>query len=81
MTDFDLNGGAIAPGDQNSEAVFVPTGSDEGQGLLLACCYRARTDTTDVVILDSEDPGAPPVATIALPKRIPAGFHGTWIPS
>ena len=31
-----------------------------------------------VVVLDAEDVAAGPVATVALPQRVPAGFHGTW---
>lgn len=73
----------IALGDQNSEPIFVPragaTGDDEGW--VLACVYRQATDTTDVIILDASDLAADPVATIHLPRRIPAGFHGAWLPA
>lgn len=71
------------PGDQNSEPVFVPRPGhiDEGYGWLLACVHRAETDTTDVVVLDATEVAAGPVAAIHLPRRIPAGFHGAWVPS
>jgi carotenoid cleavage dioxygenase len=32
------------------------------------------------VILDASDFRAKPVAMIALPQRVPFGFHGSWIP-
>jgi carotenoid cleavage dioxygenase len=69
--------------DQNSEPVFVadPARHDaEDGGWLLFCAYRARTDTSDLVILDAEAVDAPPVATVHLPRRVPAGFHGAWLP-
>ena len=70
----------VAPGDQNSEPVFVarPGATAEDDGWLLACVYRRATDTSDVVILDARDIREP-VATVSLPRRIPAGFHGAWI--
>ena len=70
----------VPPGDQNSEPVFVPRpgAADEDDGWLLACIYRRATDTSDVVILDARDIRRP-VATVSLPRRIPAGFHGAWI--
>jgi len=42
--------------------------------------YRAATDTSDVVILDARAIDAAPVATVHLPRRVPAGFHGAWVP-
>ncbi len=70
----------LAPGDQNSEPVFVPRpgAAAEDDGWLLACVYRQATDTSDVVILDARDIREP-LATVSLPRRIPAGFHGAWI--
>lgn len=90
---FDLDAGTsaiheIPPGDQNSEPVFVPRSPDtrspttaEDDGWILACVYRSDSDTTDVVVLDAGDITCPPVATVHLPRRIPAGFHGAWIPA
>ena len=55
-----------------------PGATAEDDGWLLACVYRRATDTSDVVILDARDIREP-VATVSLPRRIPAGFHGAWI--
>ena len=71
---------SVAPGDQNSEPVFVPSSNALDDGWLLTCVYRAITDSTDVLLLNAADIGGEPVATITLPRRIPAGFHGSWIP-
>ncbi len=47
--------------------------------LVLVCVYRRATDTSDLVILDGNDIERAPVATVRLPRRIPAGFHGAWL--
>ncbi len=85
---YDLNSGTttshtIDHGDQNSEPVFVPRpqATAEDDGWLLVCVYRAATHTTDVVILDATDVATPAIATVHLPRHIPAGFHGAWIPA
>lgn len=72
----------VAPGDQNSEPVFVGHGSDaaENVGWVLVCVYRQSSDTSELRILDATDISQPPLATIVLNRRIPAGFHGAWIP-
>ena len=41
--------------------------------------YDHATDRSELVILDAatlED-----VASIKLPHRVPAGFHGNWVPA
>jgi carotenoid cleavage dioxygenase len=64
------------------EFVFVPSGeaAGEDEGWLMGYVYDAATNTSDLVILDAHDFGADPVATVHLPRRVPAGFHGNWIP-
>ncbi|WP_411189770.1 carotenoid oxygenase family protein [Paraburkholderia sp. B3] len=68
-------------GDQNSEPVSVPrrAATEEDDGWLLCCVYRRVTHTSDVVVLNARDVAAGPVATVHLPTRIPAGFHGAWL--
>jgi carotenoid cleavage dioxygenase len=63
------------------EPVFVPSAGDtaEDAGWLMAFVYDAARDASDFVLLDAADPSAKPVATIALPQRVPSGFHGNWI--
>jgi carotenoid cleavage dioxygenase len=34
----------------------------------------------ELVILDGRDMAGPPVARIHLPRRVPDGFHGSWVP-
>ncbi|MEO2218549.1 carotenoid oxygenase family protein [Chromobacterium vaccinii] len=85
---YDWHSGTIAryvvpPGDHNSEPVFVPRqgAETEDDGWLLCCVYRQLTDTSDVVVLDARNIASGPVATVHLPTRIPAGFHGAWLSS
>jgi carotenoid cleavage dioxygenase len=65
-----------------SEAVFVPraAGADESDGWLMLLVYSSDTDTSALHILDAEDVTAEPQAVIHLPRRVPAGFHGNWVP-
>ncbi|WGS54113.1 carotenoid oxygenase family protein [Paraburkholderia sp. D15] len=84
---YDLERGstqtyAVPAGDQNSEPVFVPRpgATNEDDGWLLVCVYRQASDTTDVVVLDARQIDGDPLATVRLPRRIPAGFHGAWVP-
>jgi carotenoid cleavage dioxygenase-like enzyme len=63
------------------EPVFVPRNAqaDEDDGWVLAYLYDSDTDSSDVVILNAQDFGGEPVATIHLPSRVPFGFHGNWV--
>ena len=49
--------------------------------MLLSIVWRAEEDRSDLLILDARDVSGEPVATLALPHRIPAGFHGNWLPA
>jgi len=84
---YDLTTGTIAriavgEGRVPSEAVFVPARNDasEREGYLIAYVYDAARDGSDLVILQADEPAAPPLATVQLPQRVPFGFHGNWIP-
>jgi len=84
---YDVESGATVehhygPSKLSSEAVFVPRASDaaEGDGWLLSYVYDKTTDKTDVVVLNASDLAGAPAAIVHLPVRVPAGFHGNWIP-
>jgi carotenoid cleavage dioxygenase-like enzyme len=75
-------GPADAPGGPG-EAVFVPGNgpADESNGYYLGYVYDPARDGSDLVIVDASDFAGDPVAKIALPRRVPYGFHGNWIPN
>jgi len=64
-----------------SEPVFAPRGEGaaEGEGWILSVVYRADEDRSDVVILDALDIERPPVAVLRCRRRVPYGFHGSWV--
>jgi carotenoid cleavage dioxygenase len=64
-----------------AEWLFVPDGNsaDEDAGYLLTFLYDAGRDASELVIVDATAVAAGPVARIALPQRVPYGFHATWV--
>lgn len=68
-----------APG----EFVFQPRNAQaaEDDGWLMGLVVNQREQTTDFVILHAADVSAAPQAVVKLPHRVPAGFHGNWVPS
>ena len=73
-------GGGRHPG----ELVFVadPDRSDtEDGGWLVGFVHDETTHETDFVVLDAHAIERPAVAVARIPRRIPNGAHGTWIPT
>ena len=64
-----------------AEAIFVPTGSGEGDGYLLSYLYNSRTNTSTLGIFEALNHTRGPIAEVVLDVRVPYGFHGTWVPS
>jgi carotenoid cleavage dioxygenase len=65
-----------------SEPVFVPAAPDSGEdeGWVLSVVYDPTRDASDLIVIDASDFTAPPVATVHLRRRVPFGFHGSWVP-
>jgi len=72
---------AFAAGDNPGEPVFVPRGKEEGDGWLVTTVYRGAEDRSDFVVFDAQDVAKGPVGTAQLPRRVPFGFHGNWVPA
>ncbi len=70
-------------GDATGEPVFVPRhpSAAEGDGWLVAVVYRGNEDRSDFVVFDAGDVAKGPVGTAQLPRRVPFGFHGNWMPA
>ncbi len=80
---FDVDKGEtkiaeLGKGRAPSEAVFAAAGNSEDDGYLLSIVYDAARNASDFVVLDAKDLAKGPVATVALPQRVPFGFHGAW---
>ncbi len=71
------------PGPQYSsgEWLFVATGPGEAEGVVMTYVFDRTAGISSLVVLDAQDIGAGPIARIALPQRVPYGFHGTWVPT
>ena len=67
---------------QVGEAVFVPRHdrADEDDGWLLTVVSTADTDRAALYVLHAGDISGEPQAVVELPQRVPAGFHGNWVP-
>lgn len=85
---FDVRHGemcawAAAPGQAVSEPVFVPRALDgpEGAGYLLVTVFDACRNASHLAVFDAEDLRAGPIARAFLDHRVPAGFHGSFVPS
>ncbi len=64
------------------EAAFAadPAGRRENDGWLLNFVTDLSDDSSELVVLDAHDITAGPVARVKLPRRVPFGFHGNWMP-
>ncbi|MFC6887402.1 MULTISPECIES: carotenoid oxygenase family protein [Actinomadura] len=63
------------------EFVFVPdeNPSAEDDGVLMGYVYDRETGRSDLTFLDARSLDL--VAAVHLPVRVPAGFHGNWMPA
>jgi carotenoid cleavage dioxygenase len=71
------------PGASLAEATFVPRkrGAPEGDGYLIGVASRMKENgRSDLVIVDTQDLDAGPVATIKMPYRVVGQIHGYWVP-
>jgi carotenoid cleavage dioxygenase len=63
------------------EFVFVAAGGGAGpdEGYALGFVYDGARDASDLVVLDATSLGARPIARVRLPRRVPHGFHGSFL--
>jgi carotenoid cleavage dioxygenase len=83
---YDLYAGTstthdFGPGTVPGEFVFVGRAGSrsEDDGYLMGYVYDRADDRSSLAILDATDLGAQPLAVVRLPRRVPFGFHGSWI--
>ncbi len=84
---YDLQTGActehqLGDGVRGAEPVFAPASPDAGEdeGWVISLSHDTTSDQSRLLIIDAQDFSAPPVATVHLPRRVPYGAHGSWVP-
>jgi carotenoid cleavage dioxygenase-like enzyme len=73
----------LDPGTMIGEAVFAPAVDgprEEDAGWLIAIATRRDGTASRLLVLDATDVTGGPVAQVDLPRGVPTGFHGSWIP-
>jgi carotenoid cleavage dioxygenase len=68
-------------GNGAGEPVFARAGRGEDEGYVLTFVYDAARGASDLVVIDAQSFAKGPVARVHLPRRVPYGFHGSWIAS
>ena len=84
---------AFPPGHFGGEPVFAPAGGGGGggstgggaedEGFLLTFVTDERRQTSELFVIDARDEhfaAAPPRCRLRMPRVVPYGFHGTWLP-
>jgi len=84
---YDLRTGActehhLGEGVRGAEPVFAPASPDAGEdeGWVISFTHDTNSGESHLIIVDAQDFSAAPVATIHLPRRVPYGAHGSWVP-
>ena len=65
-----------------SEVAFAPRSADatEGDGWVMGVATDYATMRSELIIGDTEDLAAGPVARVKLPFKAPGQIHGNWVP-
>ncbi|HEY2206177.1 MAG TPA: carotenoid oxygenase family protein [Pseudonocardia sp.] len=65
------------------EQVFVPRPGDPDpdHGWWVAYATDRAEGTSSLLVLPAADPSHGPVARVRLPRRVPLGLHGSWLPT
>ncbi len=84
---YDLRDGTcwehhLGDGVRGAEPVFAPASPDAGEdeGWIISLAHDTNSGESRLLIIDAQNFSAPPVATVHLPRRVPYGAHGSWVP-
>ena len=80
----DRTGHDLGPGRHPGELTFVPDDARrhrEDGGWLIGFVHDVHRNEGDLVVLDAAALDRPAIATVRVPRRIPYGLHGAWIPT
>jgi carotenoid cleavage dioxygenase len=73
---------AYPPGRFGGEVVFAPregATDAEDDGYLLTFVVDEASGESELYVLRADDVAAGPVARVAIPQRVPTGYHGWWV--
>jgi len=83
---LDLLTGAVSEhifedGLLGGEAMFARCGEkgSDGEGVLMTFAFNPASSGSELYVVDGASMNC--AARIALPQRVPDGFHGTWVPA
>jgi len=64
------------------EVAYVPRPGSvvEDDGWLVMFAHDLDAGKSEFHIIDAQNIAGPPVARLAIPQRVPFGFHGCWVP-
>lgn len=64
-----------------TEPIYAPDTHNLDKAWVVTVVYDGNTDTSEVVVFDSDRVDEAPVCRLGLPSVIPHSFHGTWKPA
>jgi carotenoid cleavage dioxygenase-like enzyme len=64
-----------------SEPLYAADALNPEQGWVLSVVYDGNSDTSEVVVFDSDALDQEPICRLGLPSVIPHSFHGKWKPA
>jgi carotenoid cleavage dioxygenase-like enzyme len=72
----------LGDGVRGAEPVFAPANPDAGEdeGWVISLSHDTNSGESRLLIIDAQDFSGAPVATVHLPRRVPYGAHGSWVP-
>jgi carotenoid cleavage dioxygenase len=72
-------GAELAVGEQ----AFIPRPGDDdpSRGWWTTIATHRPTLTSQLLVFSAAEPAAGPIARVHLPRRVPAGLHGNWLPA
>ena len=72
----------LADGYLIDEPTFVPAhpGAAEDEGWLVGYCHHPDTTRSELYVIQADAIAAGPIARVVMPRRVPTGTHGLWVP-
>lgn len=72
----------FGPSCSTGELVYAadPNSDNEDDGWLISMVYDRDRNSSELYVLPVGDLASGPVARVKMPRRLPYGFHGSWVP-